>query len=74
MTFRQWAHAQRKRQDAVGDVCRALLADPDAPTVRRSGRATRRYLEHRVDWTMEARVLAAFDEAIAEWQSAAGRA
>lgn len=73
VAFRRWARAQRHRQDAVGDLCRDLLADGAAPAVRDTGAATRRYLEHRADPAIADRVLAAFDAAIAEWEQSVRR-
>jgi hypothetical protein len=47
MTFQQWLHGQRHRDDAVGDLARDAHADRDTPTGQTTSRTWLRYLRRR---------------------------
>jgi uncharacterized protein YozE (UPF0346 family) len=63
-TFWQWIRKQRKRDDAVGDIARDILADPTWP--RRAWKLTT-LMEYLESYAASPAAVRAFALAYGEW-------
>jgi uncharacterized protein YozE (UPF0346 family) len=70
MTFWQWINRQKRRDDAVGDIARDIIGDPEWP--RRAWKLTT-LMEYLASAAASPNAVRAFAQAWGEWWRGATR-